>query len=127
MKTPHKAVRKVLTRLVAIVFESTSSASFKVGYHSGHTSPKLKRGGLQPSLTLQARMSTVAALVVYFPPVALPITGNVRVARLSLVKRSAHETARPKGAQQKRIRPHLSMQLRVPLGRRNNRKFEKSL
>ena len=41
-------------------------------------------------------MATRAALVIYFPPVALPITGNVGVARLSLVKRSARETARRK-------------------------------
>lgn len=31
-------------------------AWFKVGCHSGHTSPKLKRGELQPSLTLRASM-----------------------------------------------------------------------
>ena len=41
-------------------------------------------------------MATRAALVIYFPPVALPITGNVRVDRLSLVKRNAHGTARRK-------------------------------
>ncbi len=41
-------------------------------------------------------LSTSAALVVYFLPVALPITGNGRVARLSLVKRSALGTARQK-------------------------------
>ncbi len=80
-----------------------------------------------PSLARRVGMATSAALVVYFPPVALPITGNGRVARLSLVKRSALGTARPKDARQKRIRPHLAMQLRVPLGRRNNRKFEESL
>ncbi len=38
-----------------------------------------------------------AALVVFFPPVALRITGNGRVARQSLVKRSAHGTRAPKG------------------------------
>ncbi len=41
-------------------------------------------------------MATSVAPVAYFLPVALPITGNVRVARLSLVKRSAHVTARRK-------------------------------
>ncbi len=56
-----------------------------------------------------------------------PRARNGRVARQSLVKRGALGTAHPKGARQKRIRPHLAMQLRVPLGHRNNRKFEKSL
>ena len=49
-----------------------------------------------PSLTRRVGMATSVALVVYFPPVALPITGNGRVARLSLVKRSALGTARRK-------------------------------
>jgi hypothetical protein len=80
-----------------------------------------------PSLARRVGMSGSAARVVYFPPVALPITGNGRVARQSLVKRLALRTARPKGARQKGIRPHLAMLLRVPLGRLNNRKFEESL
>ena len=41
-----------------------------------------------PSLAHRVGLATSAALVIYFPPVALPITGNVRVACLSLVKRS---------------------------------------
>ena len=86
-----------------------------------------KRANSRPSLTLWAGMSSGAALVVYFLPGALPITGNVRVARLSLVNASALVTAHPKGSQQKRLRPHLAMPLRVPLRRRNNRKFEGSL
>ena len=49
-----------------------------------------------PLLARRVGMATSAALVIYFPPVALPITGNGRVARLSLVKRSALGTARPK-------------------------------
>ena len=49
-----------------------------------------------PSLARRVGMATSAALVIYFPPVALPITGNGRVARLSLVKRSALGTARQK-------------------------------
>ena len=56
-----------------------------------------------------------------------PRARNGRVARQSLVKRGARGIARLKDARQKRIRPHLPMQLRVPLGRRNNRKFEESL
>ncbi len=89
-----------------------------------------KAGDVTPPVSSPARrvgMSTSAALVVYFLPVALPITGNGRVARLSLVKRSALGTARQKAPRQKRIRPHLAMQLRVPHRRRNNRKFEESL
>ncbi len=46
-------------------------------------------------------MATSAALVVYFLPVALPITGNGRVARQSLVKRLALGTPRPTGAEKK--------------------------
>ncbi len=48
------------------------------------------------SLARRVGMAASAALVIYFPPVALPITGNGRVARLSLVKRSALGTARRK-------------------------------
>ena len=41
-------------------------------------------------------MATSSALVVDFLPVDLPVTGNARVARQSLVKRSALATARQK-------------------------------
>ena len=51
-----------------------------------------------PSLARRVGMATSTALVVYFLPVALPITGNSRVARLSLVKRSALGDRAPKGA-----------------------------
>ena len=40
---------------------------------------------------------------------------------------SRTRTARPNALGKKGIRPHLVMQLRVPLGRLNNRKLEESL
>ncbi len=49
-----------------------------------------------PSLARWVGMVTSAALVVYFLPVALPSTGNGRVARQSVVKRLALGTVRPK-------------------------------
>ena len=50
--------------------------------------PRPARDTAGPLLTRRVGMATIAALVIYFPPVALPITGNVRVARQSLVKRT---------------------------------------
>ena len=58
--------------------------------------PRPARDTAVPLLARRVGMATSAALVIYFPPVALPITGNGRVARLSLVKRSALGTARRK-------------------------------
>ncbi len=54
-----------------------------------------------PSLARRVGMATSAALVIYFPPVALPITGNGRVARLSLVTRSATRERAPKRRRRK--------------------------
>ena len=48
------------------------------------------------SLARRVGMATSAALVVNFLPVDLTVTGNARVARQSLVKRSALGTARRK-------------------------------
>ncbi len=43
------------------------SASFKAGYHSGHSSPKRKRGELQLSLTLRACMMGLTTPIKVLP------------------------------------------------------------